>query len=136
MTSTAMGEGERAEARRLARVRAMIGGSMVCALLIVGAALLFKQSGGRIAPAGAITIVLLYLAAMVSSFWYACRKTDEVEARDTIVAVAVGGGAYGLVYPAWYFLWRGGLVSEPSHEALYLMLIVVITLAYFWKRLR
>src|SRR4051812_33360943 len=78
MTGKAMGEGERAEARRLARMRNMILGSLVCAVLIIGAAFMFKQSGGRIAPAGAITIVVLYLTAMIGFGRWVCGGADEV----------------------------------------------------------
>jgi len=136
MTNLTMGEGERAEARRRARAIAVLAGSVVCALLIIGAAWTFKQSPGRIAPAGAIIIVALYLVSMGGAFWFACRKSDEVEARDTIFSLAVAGGTYGLTYPGWYFLWKGGLLPEPSHELLYIQLIAVLTIAYFWKKLR
>jgi hypothetical protein len=131
-----MGEGERAEARRLKRVRAKMAGSMVCALLILGAAFLFKQSGGRIAPAGAITIVVVYLVAMIGFGWRACRRADEVEIRDNLIALASAAGFYGLVYPGWYFLWKGGLLPEPIHEAMYVAMIAVAMASYLWAKIR
>lgn len=136
MTGTTMGEGERAEARRGARVRAMMIGSLICALLIIGAAILFKQSGGRIAPAGAITITILYLTALIGFGWRACWRADEVEIRHNIVALASAAAFYWLVYPGWYFLWKGGLLPEPSHELLYVATITVTSLAYLWAKIR
>jgi hypothetical protein len=136
MTSKAMGEGERAEAQRLARVRARVLGALVCAVLIIGSAWLFKQSGGRIAPAGAITIVIVYLVALIGFGWRTCRRADEVEIRDNLVALAAAAGFYGLVYPGWYFLWKGGLLPEPSHELMYIAMIAVTTLTYLWAKIR
>lgn len=136
MTGMAMGEGERAEARRLARGRATIAGSAVCAVLIIGAAFLFKQSGGRVAPAGAITITIVYLVALVGFGWRACRRADEVEIRHNLVALATAASFYGLVYPGWYFLWKGGLLPEPSHEILYVAMLAVAVLAYLRAKIR
>jgi hypothetical protein len=131
-----MGEGERAEARRQARMRNMILGSMVCAVLIIGSAALFKQSGGRIAPAGAITITLVYLVALIGFGWRACRRADEVEIGHNLVALATAAGFYGLVYPGWYFLWKGGLLPEPIHEAMYVAMLAVTLMSYLWAKIR
>jgi len=136
MTSKAMGEGERAEARQQARMRNMIVASLVCAVLIIVAALTFRQSGGRIAPEGAIAIVMLYLTAVIGFGWWTCRRSDEVEIRHNVAGLATAGGLYWLAYPGWYFLWKGGLVPEPSHEALFVAVIVVTMLGYFRAKLR
>jgi hypothetical protein len=131
-----MGEGERAEAARGRRSLMLVAASAVIAVVLVGGTALFKQDHGHLAPAWAIACTALYALAIVASGWFACRMTDEVEARHNIQAVAIGGGVYCLVYPSWYFLWRGELVPEPSHEILYLVTIATITAAYVWKKIR
>jgi hypothetical protein len=131
-----MGEGERAEAARRRRVAILFAASVVVAVAMVVGTAIFKEGHGRITSGWAIGFVGLYLLAMFGSWRFACRASDEVELRSTVGALATGGGAYALVYPCWYFLWRGGLTPEPSHEALFVITFVTIMTAYFWKRFR
>jgi hypothetical protein len=136
MTSTAMGEGERAYAARQARMRWIIAAQIGCAAAIIGVAIWFRQDGGGIAPTGAIGIAVLYLVAMLGCGWWACRRVDEVEMAANIRALAASAIFFGLVYPPWYFIWKAGLTIEPVHEALYAGAIAVAALSYCWVRLR
>ncbi|MES2444683.1 MAG: hypothetical protein V4574_17805 [Pseudomonadota bacterium] len=136
MTRTTMGEGERAEARQRRRQLVMLAGSVVVALSIVALAAIFKQSGGRIAPAGGIAIAAVYLVASGLSVWRSCRLSDEVEIRHTRRAVMAGFFFYFLTYPAWYFLWKGGLVIEPLHEAMFAGTVFAVMTAYLWNKFR
>ncbi|MCW3848320.1 hypothetical protein OF829_13830 [Sphingomonas sp. LB-2] len=131
-----MGEGERAEAVRKRRTAILFAASMVVGVAMVVGTAIFKQGHGRIAPGWAIAFVGLYLLAVFGSWRFACRVSDEVELRANVGALATGGTAYALVYPSWYFLWRGGLVPEPSHEALFVIAFVATMSAYLWKRFR
>lgn len=135
MMSSTMGEGERADRRRRARARVILLVSLVLAVGIIALTVIFKQSGHAIAPAGAIGVTLLYLAGIAVS-WRGARFSDEVEMRSTHRALAWATIAYILVYPGWYFLWRGGLVPEPSHETLFLGVMVVTMLSYLWAKIR
>jgi hypothetical protein len=139
MMSSAMREpglGEQAEARLRRRQLALLAGSLVVALLIVGLAAIFKQSGGRIAPAGGVAIALVYLVAIGLMIWRSCGVSDEVEARRTRRSVMFGFYAYFLAYPAWYFLWKGGLVIEPLHEALFAATLFAVMAAHLWNKIR
>jgi cation transport ATPase len=131
-----MGEGERAEATRKRRAAMLVAASMVVAVAMVVGTAVFKQGHGRITPGWAIAFVGLYLLAVFGSWRFACRVSDEVELRANVGALATGGTAYALVYPSWYFLWRGGLVPEPSHEALFVIAFLATMTAYLWKRFR
>jgi cation transport ATPase len=136
MTSRTMGEGERAEAARKRRAAMLFAISMAVAVAMVVGTAIFKQGHGRIAPGWAVAFVGLYLVAVFASWRFACRVSDEVELRNNVGALAAGGTAYALVYPAWYFLWRGGLVPEPIHEALFVVAFLTTMTAYLWKRYR
>ena len=132
----AMGEGERAEAERKRRAAMLFALSMAVAVAMVVGTAVFKQGHGRIASGWAIAFVGLYLLAAFASWRFACRVSDEVELRNNVGALAAGGTAYALVYPAWYFLWLGRLVPEPIHEALFVVAFLATMIAYLWKRYR
>ena len=136
MTGTAMGEGERAEAARGRRAAMLAGASAVVAVAMIVGTAIFKQGHGQIAPGWSIAFVGLYLLMMFACWRFACRVSDEVELRANVGALAAGGIAYALVYPSWYFLWRGGLTPEPSHELLFVIVFVATMIAYLWKRFR
>ncbi|WP_137864474.1 MULTISPECIES: hypothetical protein [unclassified Sphingomonas] len=132
-----MGPGERAErtrARHLAIVAAglmLLGGG-------IGAVLSYLQhSGARtLPPSWAITVAALYLVGTTIGSWYFFRRVDEVERRDHLLVSAVGIYFYALVYPVWFFLWKGGLVGMPDHEILFIGTMGVLTVAYYGKKLR
>ena len=64
------------------------------------------------------------------------RTTDEVERHNNLWGLGMGASAVMLVYPPWWMLWRGGLVGEPSHVALFLLLVAISTAFYLWKKFR
>lgn len=136
MTGMATGEGERAEAERKRHAAALFALSIVVAVAMVAGTAIFKQDHGQIAPGWAIAFVGLYLLALFACWRFACRVSDEVELRNNVSALAAGGLANALVYPSWYFLWRGGLMPEPSHELLFAVVFLTTMLAYIWKRYR
>ena len=134
--SKLVGEGERAEAARKRRTAMLFAASVVVAVAMNVGTAIFKQGHGRIAPGWAIAFVGLYLLAVFGSWRFACRVSDEVELRNNVSALAAGGTAYALVYPSWYFLWRGGLTPEPIHELLFVIVFLTFMTAYLWKLYR
>lgn len=129
-----IGEGERREAARRRGERAAIRGAIVVALVLIGGTWLTKHSGGNVGAAWNIAVALLYPAALIFAVWRSRRITDEVQARNGVRAMAAGAAFYALVYPSWFFLWKGGVTPEPSHELLYVAMTVVIALRYVQRK--
>ena len=127
--------GERAEAQRRRRSRAMIAGSVAIAVLIVVGTAIFKRPGQQVAPGWAIAFAFIYVGAMVFGGWRACRLTDEVEARNNRAALVWAGCFYGLAYPVWFFLWKGGLVLEPDHMLMFAATVFVAMATYLARRI-
>jgi len=127
--------GERAEAARRRGARARIALSVAIAVLIVAGTAIFKRPGQQVAPGWAIAFVFLYVGAMVFGWWRTCRVADEVEARNNQAAMVWAGCFYGLTYPVWYFLWRGGVVPEPDHMLMYAATVAVAAVTYAIRKL-
>jgi hypothetical protein len=127
--------GERAEAARRRRARAMIAASIAIAVLIVVGTAVFKRPGQQVAPGWAIAFVLLYVGALLFGGWRACRLADEVEARNNRAALVWAACFYGLAYPAWFFLWKGGLVPEPDHMLMFAATFCVVMATYLARKI-
>jgi len=135
MGDPANNPGERAEAARKRRARAMIAASVAIAVLIVVGTAIFKRPGQQVAPGWAIAFTFLYVGAMLLGGWRACRLTDEVEARNNRAALVWAGCFYGLAYPVWFFLWKGGLVPEPDHMLMFAATVFVTLATYLGRKI-
>ncbi len=135
------GAGERATRERSRRIWWIMGG-MAAIGFVTGFATAFleKDEGGAfpgaLPPAFAIGAALVFVIAVVFGSWRYFRTIDEVERRNNYVGAIWGLNFYVVLYPVWFFLWKGGLVIEPMHEALFVATLVVTMIAYFWTKLR
>jgi hypothetical protein len=132
------GAGERAEharSRTFWTVLAVCGalGGIVGGAMVIGTG---NRIGGDMTAGWAIAAALLYGVGVVAASWYFFRIIDEVELRDNLIAATVAVYFYTIVYPVWYLLWKGGLIVEPIHEAIFFATLIAMTIAYFWKKLR
>jgi len=137
MTSRGMteGPGERAEKSRSNRFWGLMGGFMLLGG-VIGAALVLLERDGGLPGWAAIGIVVLLVVGLGGGSWYFYRRIDEVERSANLWGAAVALHFYLIGYASWYFLWKGALVPEPDHEALYIATLIVMTLAYLWKKVR
>lgn len=137
-----MGPGEAADR---ARKRRMFAG--LATLFLMGlpvgffAAMLEKDNDGgfltgTLPPWFAVTAALVTIVAIVGGSIAMHRRIDELERRDNVIAGVMGANAVLALYPAWYILWRGGVVGEPRHEALFLLVFGVSALTYLYLKLR
>ena len=135
MGDPANNPGERAEAARKRRFRTMMGAYVAVAMLIVVGTAVSTRGGHQVTPGWAIAFAILYLGVSLVGGWRMCRVADEVEIRDNWAALVWAGGCYGLTYPVWLFLWKGGLVPEPSHVLMYGAFVFVATVTYLARKI-
>lgn len=133
------------EAADRVRKRRMLAG--VATLFVLGlpvgffAAMLERDNDGgfltgTLPPWFAVTAALVTIVAIIGGSIAMHRRIDELERRDNLIAGVMGANAVLALYPAWYILWRGQIVGEPSHEALFLIVFGVSTLTYVYLKLR
>jgi hypothetical protein len=87
-------------------------------------------------PALAMGLSLAYLFLVIGGAIALSRQVDEVERTIKYKAVGAAATAYVIVYPVWFFLWKGGFVPEPMHVALYAGFLIVFLLASLFYRFR
>ncbi|MEP9358250.1 hypothetical protein [Sphingomonas sp. KR3-1] len=130
------GPGERAEKARNNRFWALMAGFMLLGGLTGAALVVMQHNSGMLPAAVAIAIAVLLTFGVGGGTWYFLRSVDEVERRDNYVAGTIALNFYIIAYANWYFLWKGAVVREPDHEILFIATMVVMSVAYFWKKLR
>ncbi|MBO9712923.1 hypothetical protein [Sphingomonas sp.] len=136
MTRQAMGEGEQREAARRRSSRIILASAVAVGVVLIVGTALSKEPGGRVTPAWGIAFTLIYLGMLLLARRVSRRTSDEFDLRNSVRAMAFGAVVIGFLYPPWYFLWRGQLVPEPSHELLYVLLILSITGRFLWRKFR
>ena len=87
-------------------------------------------------PALGLGLAAAYLLAAFGGGYLYSRQIDEFERMGQYKAVALGAGAYALVYPVWLLLWKSGLVPEPMHFLIYVLFMVTILGASLFYRVR
>ena len=50
--------------------------------------------------------------------------------REQLWFSSYGASAFVVAYPAWFLLWKGGLLPEPHHLALFLIFYAGAFLGY------
>jgi hypothetical protein len=135
------GEGERLGRERRRRIIWLVAflvlvGGLVGGVVGYVSGHAIKDPNASIPPALAIVCaVVLVVGTLVGAIAF-FRQVDELERQVNYWTANVSIYFYFLAYVCWYLLWRGNLIPEPSHEALFLSTMLVMTLAYFWKKMR
>lgn len=132
------GDGERAEKARKRRFWAIVIGLMVAGGIIGGVQSVLTRgdpSAGLPAFWG-IALAVIWFVSVLAGSWFFFKSVDEVEVRDNLFAGTIAAYWYGTIYPVWYFLWKGGVVPEPMHEAIFITTMLAMAAGYLGKKIR
>jgi hypothetical protein len=87
-------------------------------------------------PAVSLLLTAIFLLSVIGGSLVLHGNTDEVERQSQYKAVSIGAGAYILLYPSWFMLWKGGHVPEPNHGVVFLVFWLSLSAASIWYRFR
>lgn len=135
---TGRGVGERREAARMRQIwllYAAIGIVVFMAMRLIQRPL-YHPDTAALSPGVALGVAAAYLIVTVVGSLLYFRRIDELARHNNYWSNTVGTYAIVCAYPAWYLLWRGGFVGEPSHEAMFIILCLTISAAYLWRKAR
>jgi hypothetical protein len=93
-------------------------------------------SNSPMAPAVVIPVIAVWLLLVPLVSWQWHRSVDEHEAEAYKFGGLAGLYLYAFLAPAWWLAWRGGLVPEPDTMLLYLLVLLVWSVGWFWRRYR
>jgi hypothetical protein len=114
-----------------------IGGVVGAALSLGGASPLDAFSNGPLPTwlALVLTVPILVLLPIISLYWHR-HVVDEQEAAAYKLGALFGIYTYFIVSPAWWLLWRGGLLPEPDGILIYFATITVTGVTWIWAKYR
>lgn len=128
--------------QRLSRINAVIG-TMFAMGLASGFLIGFFEdekaglvAASSIPPWLAITSAIVFVIAVSYGSWKLMQVSDEHERVIHTKTTEVAGNVMLIGYPAWFILWKGGLVAEPDALWLFLAGIVSSALAFAWYKFR
>lgn len=132
--------GVRAARARQRRLYVVIAALAAAGFVVGFFSSMFERDGGGflegIGPVWAVAASLILVVAIVWGTRVYMRHSDELERRNNSWGLVVAGNFFLIGYPVWFLLWRGELVPEPDHQIVYVATVVVMMLAYFWKKVR
>lgn len=141
---TRMAEGDwQARAQQRKRRTYIIVGILFAMGLLSGFLIGFfedEQAGlmaaNSIPPHIAIISAVVFVAAVTFGTWRLMKVTDELERKINTAATVMAGNVLLIGYPAWFFLWKGGLVGQPDALWLFGAGLGASCLTYAWQKLR
>ena len=133
-------DGLAAAKARSRRLQLIIGGLMGAGAVLGFFSAIFEMDGGGfmqgIPAAWAIAASVILLGALGFGGWRYKPPTHDPHRGGK--PRAGGGGRHFSIggYASWYLWWRGGLVPEPQHQAIFIATMAAMMLAYGYKKLR
>ena len=133
--------GETREARRARLQRLIVLASLVIGA-VAGAAIALGVEGDAWTgphawpPFLAIGVAVLSLVVLPLLMLAAMRTTDELELAHQSFAMQASGFALICGFPAWFALWKGGFLPEPTAVPIVVGYALLTTLAYLWHRFK
>ena len=93
-------------------------------------------SDGPISPLLAIGMTLFLVLVLPVLSWQWQKAIDEHEREAYQVGAVAAAYMFLILAPAWWLLWRGGLVPEPNGIILYFAFNFTFVIVWFWKKYR
>lgn len=93
-------------------------------------------AANSIPPWLAIGSAIVFVIAIGFGSWKLMKVSDELEHAVHTKTTVFAGNVMLIGYPAWFILWKGGLVPEPSAHWLFVAGMVSSMLAYIWYKYR
>lgn len=93
-------------------------------------------AANSIPPWVAIGSTVLFVVAVSFGSWKLMKVSDELERAVHTKTTVFAGNVVLIGYPAWFILWKGGLVPEPSAHWLFVAGMISSVLAYAWYKYR
>jgi len=132
-------EGERLERRRQQRKIAILAGLALVGG--IGGGIVGAQQGDNLfdlsrpwPPLLCLILAIAFLLAVIAGSIAMSRQFDEVEIETKRKAATAAARAFGIGYPLWFLLWKGGFLPEPMHIVLYgLFLVATLGATAFYR---
>lgn len=96
---------------------------------------IFSDSPLPLALAVLLAVFWGVIMPIVAWFWHT-RAIDEQEANAYRDGGYYAAYAYLMGAPTWWFLWRGGLASEPNGTLIFCLFAIIWTAVWYWKKYR
>jgi hypothetical protein len=131
--------GETKERRRRLKTWAVVGGLLISGAVAGFVTALLEGDGPSVFTRKLpmeMSIILAVSCSLIMAFgsWFYWRNIDEVERNSNVIASATSAGVLVLIYPPWFLLWKGGVVTEPSHTAMFLLLCATGSVIFLMKQ--
>lgn len=131
----------RRERRSLNMLMLSFGIGIVLAVILAGADMMSASddplsvlSDSPIPPALAIALTLFLVLVLPILGWRWQQSIDEHEREAYQVGAVAAAYMFLILAPAWWLLWRGGLVPEPDGIILYFVFDFTFLIVWFWKK--
>jgi hypothetical protein len=114
-----------------------LGGVMAMALMFGGGSLVDPLSNSPLPAWLAVLLAapILVLLPLISFYWHR-HAVDEQEAAAYKLGALFGIYTYFIVSPAWWVLWRGGLLPAPDGIIIYFATVTVTGITWIWAKYR
>ncbi|WP_397603882.1 hypothetical protein [Sphingorhabdus sp.] len=81
----------------------------------------------------AFAFVFLVIVPAITWYWHRYAVDEQEEAAYRFGAL-IAMYAFWFIAPAWWLLWRGGILPEVNGMILYFMTFFVALIVWFWKK--
>ncbi len=118
----------------------LFGGATGLALALTGsfdAPETSLMSNAAMSPVLAIilSIAIGVILPAITLYWHR-HAVDEQEEAAYRFGALIAIYAFWFIAPAWWFLWRGGMLPEVNGVTLYFITMFVALIVWFWKKYR